>query len=280
MELNAIIETNVRAALEEDVGRGDLTAQLIDPDMQATAFVISREPAVIAGRDWFSRCFLALNSCVTIEWKCEDGQRVEADRILCEIKGPARVLLTAERCALNFLQTLSSVSTVTRQYVDAVAGTGTLIMDTRKTLPGLRDAQKYAVRAGGGTNQRRGLDDAILIKENHIAAAGGVSAVFRRACNFADTARIQIEVETLAELDEAIAAGAQLILLDNFDLKTLREAVQRCSGRAILEASGNVTLENVRAVAETGVQRISVGALTKTVRAIDLSMRITLTHQA
>lgn len=280
MELNAIIETNVRAALEEDFGRGDLTAQLIDPDMQATAVVISREPAVIAGREWFSGCFSALDCSATLDWKCEDGQNVEADRILCEIKGPARILLTAERCALNFLQTLSAVSTVTRQYVDAVAGTGTLIMDTRKTLPGLRDAQKYAVRMGGGTNQRRGLDDAILIKENHIAAAGGVGAVFRRACDFADPARIQIEVETLAELEEAISAGAQLILLDNFDLHTLREAVRRVRGKAILEASGNVTLENVRAIAETGVQRISIGALTKTVRAIDLSMRITLTHRA
>ncbi|MDP3583561.1 MAG: carboxylating nicotinate-nucleotide diphosphorylase [Thiobacillus sp.] len=267
--------TDVTRALEEDVGSGDLTARLIPPSRTAHARVITREAAVIAGRPWFDACFKALDLGAIIDWRINEGDSVEAGSVLVEISGNARALLTAERPALNFLQTLSGVATATRPYVDAVQRTQAAVMDTRKTLPGLRIAEKYAVRMGGGQNQRTGLYDGILIKENHIAAAGGIAPVLQAAFSLAEgKASVQIEVETLTQLGEALDAGATLILLDNFSLDAMREAVALNAGRAQLEASGNVTLDNVRAVADTGVDRISIGSLTKHVRAVDLSMRI------
>jgi len=269
------VETDVARALAEDVGSGDLTARLIPADQTARARVITREPAVIAGQPWFDACFRALDPDCVIDWRVSEGDAVAAASVLVEISGNARALLTAERPALNFLQTLSAVATATRPYVEAVRGTHAAIMDTRKTLPGLRLAEKYAVRIGGGQNQRIGLFDGILIKENHIAAAGGIAPVLEAAFRLAEgTASVQIEVENLDELEQALAVGAPLILLDNFSLADMREAVRLTAGRAQLEASGNITLETVRAVAETGVDRISVGSLTKHIRAVDLSMRI------
>jgi len=269
------ILTDVTRALEEDVGSGDLTARLIPPSRTAHARVITREAAVIAGRPWFDACFKALDLGAVIDWRVSEGDTVAAGSVLVELSGNARALLTAERPALNFLQTLSGVATATRPYVDAVRGTRAVVMDTRKTLPGLRVAEKYAVRMGGGQNQRTGLYDGILIKENHIAAAGGIAPVLQAAFDLAEgKASVQIEVETLDQLREALNAGARLILLDNFSLDAMREAVALNAGRAQLEASGNVKLDNVRAVAETGVDRISIGSLTKHVRAVDLSMRI------
>ena len=267
--------SDVARALAEDVGSGDLTAQLIPAAQTARARVISREPAVIAGRPWFDACFRALDPACILDWRVDEGDFVAAGDVLVDIGGHARALLTAERPALNFLQTLSAVATATRPYVEAVRGTHAAILDTRKTLPGLRIAEKYAVRAGGGQNQRVGLFDGILIKENHIAAAGGIAQVLDAAFRLAqDRISVQIEVENLDELGQALAAGAPLILLDNFSLADLRHAVQLTHGRALLEASGNITLETVRAVAETGVDRISIGGLTKHIRAVDLSMRI------
>jgi nicotinate-nucleotide pyrophosphorylase (carboxylating) len=269
------VETDVARALAEDVGSGDLTARLIPANQTARARVITREPAVIAGRPWFDACFRALGPDCVIDWRVSEGDAVAPGDTLVELRGNARALLTAERPALNFLQTLSAVATATRPYVEAVRGTHAAIMDTRKTLPGLRLAEKYAVRIGGGQNQRIGLFDGILIKENHIAAAGGIAQVLEAAFRLAEgTASVQIEVENLDELEQALAAGAPLILLDNFSLADMREAVRLTAGRAQLEASGNITLETVRAVAETGVDRISVGSLTKHIRAVDLSMRI------
>ncbi len=273
--LLASVETDVARALAEDIGSGDLTAELISATQTARAHVISREAAVIAGQPWFDACFRALDPACVIDWKITEGDRVTAGDVLVEIAGNARALLTAERPALNFLQTLSAVATATRPYVDAVAGTRAAILDTRKTLPGLRLAQKYAVRVGGGLNQRIGLFDGILIKENHIAAAGGIKPVLDAAFRLAGgTVNVQIEVETLDQLAEALDAGATLILLDNFRLDAMREAVRFTAGRALLEASGNITLETVRAVAETGVDRISIGGLTKHIHAVDLSMRV------
>ncbi len=276
--LDAEIERNVTAALSEDVGSGDLTAQLVPDGVRSRASVIARENAILCGRDWFSRCFRKLDATIDIVWKAQDGQRTHPDQVLCEIEGPARALLTGERCALNFLQLLSGVASKARQYADLVSGTRALVVDTRKTIPGLRLAQKYAVSCGGGGNHRLGLYDGILIKENHIHAAGSIAAALAaarqlaggvgKACQF-----VEIEVETLAELQQALAAGAEMILLDNLGLDQLREAVALTAGRAILEASGNVSLDSVRAIAETGVDRISIGGLTKDVRALDLSMR-------
>ena len=267
--------SDVARALAEDVGSGDLTAQLIPAAQTARARVITREPAVVAGRPWFDACFRALDPACILDWRIDEGDAVAAGSVLVDISGHARALLTAERPALNFLQTLSAVATATRPYVEAVRGTHAAILDTRKTLPGLRIAEKYAVRAGGGQNQRAGLFDGILIKENHIAAAGGIAQVLDAAYRLAeDKVSVQIEVENLDELVQALAAGAPLILLDNFSLADLRRAVQLTHGRALLEASGNITLETVRAVAETGVDRISIGGLTKHIRAVDLSMRI------
>lgn len=269
------VDTDVARALDEDIGSGDLTARLIPASQTAHARVIIREAAVIAGRPWFDACFKALDLGCRIDWRVDEGDTVAPGDLLVEIAGNARALLTAERPALNFLQTLSAVATATRPYVDAVRGTGAAILDTRKTLPGLRFAEKYAVRVGGGQNQRIGLFDGILIKENHIAAAGGIAPVLDAAFQLAEgRVSVQIEVENLDELGQALAAGANLILLDNFRLDDMRHAVQIAHGRALLEASGNITLETVRAVAETGVDRISIGGLTKHIRAVDLSMRI------
>ena len=274
MNIASEIERNVAAALAEDVGAGDWTAQLIGAAAQARASVVCRDAATLAGRPWFDAVFLALDPAMRISWLVEDGQRVAPNTPLCTLSGSARALLTGERTALNFLQTLSAVATVTRRYVDAVAGTTAAILDIRKTLPGLRVAQKYAVKTGGGMNHRMGLYDAILIKENHIAAAGSISAALAAAQRIAPaTVWIQIEVENLQQLDQALAAGATLILLDNMSVDQMRAAVVRTAGRAKLEASGGITLENVRAIAQSGVDRISVGALTKDIKAVDLSMR-------
>ncbi|GAB4122691.1 MAG: carboxylating nicotinate-nucleotide diphosphorylase [Sideroxydans sp.] len=271
------LRANVRAALDEDIGSGDLTALLIPEHATAHASVITREDMVLCGTLWFEECFKTLDPDCRIEWKLKEGERADATRPLCEIHGKARALLSAERPALNFLQTLSATATVTRRYVEAAQGYKAKIMDTRKTLPGLRMAQKYAVTVGGGHNQRIGLFDGVLIKENHIAAAGGIGEVMELAFRLTPPQiPIQIEVENMAQLDEALLAGARLILLDNFSLEDMKRAVERAAGRAELEASGGITLDNVRLVAETGVDRISIGALTKDVRAIDLSMRVRL----
>ena len=267
------IDSAVRRAIDEDIGQGDLTAELVPQAQLARATIVCREPAVICGQPWVERCFQQLAPDSEIHWQVDEGDEAVAGQTLCLLQGHARALLTAERCALNFLQTLSATATATRRYVDAVAGTQARIMDTRKTLPGLRLAQKYAVTIGGGMNQRLGLYDGILIKENHIAAAGGIAAVLQAAQRIGGEVPVQIEVETLAELQSALAAGARLILLDNFSLDELSEAVKITAGRAALEASGNIHLGNVREVALTGVDRISIGGLTKHVQAIDLSMR-------
>lgn len=277
MSLTPHIRTNVKAALDEDIGSGDLTAQLIGEGTRASATVITREAAVLCGTLWFEECFLTLDPDCRIEWKLKEGERAIANQTLCELHGNARALLSAERPALNFLQTLSAVATKTRRYVDAAAGHKAKIMDTRKTLPGLRHAQKYAVKVGGGHNQRVGLFDGVLIKENHIAAAGGISKVMELAFRVTPPhIPIQIEVENMAELEEALLAGAKLILLDNFTVADMQLAVQHAAGRAELEASGGITLENIPLIAATGVDRISIGALTKDVKAIDLSMRVML----
>ena len=266
---------DVARALQEDLGGGDLTADLIDPARRARARVLARESAVLCGAPWAEAALRALDPGVRITWHVQEGQRCAADQVVLEIDGNARALLSAERTALNFLQLLSAVATKTRTYVDAVAGTRAQIVDTRKTLPGLRLAQKYAVRMGGGTNHRIGLFDAVLIKENHIAAAGGVTAVLRATQAIAAKAQfIEIEVETLVQLEEALNAGAKMVLLDNMDVPTLQQAVRLNAGRAILEISGGVTLAGLRALAETGVDRISIGGLTKDVKATDFSMRM------
>jgi nicotinate-nucleotide pyrophosphorylase (carboxylating) len=268
------VERNVLAALAEDIGSGDLTALLTPAGRPAAGVVVCREDAVLCGTVWFDACFLRLDSDARIVWTARDGERIAAGQVLCEILADTRALLTAERSALNFLQLLSGTATQTRIYVDAVAGTRAQIVDTRKTLPSLRLAQKYAVRCGGGTNHRLGLYDGILIKENHIIAAGGITAALAQACSLASgDIFIQVEVETLEQLAEALDAGATMVLLDNMDLDTMRHAVGLTAGRARLEASGGVRIETVRAIAETGVDRISIGSLTKDVRAIDLSLR-------
>ncbi len=272
------IARNVAAALAEDIGPGDLTASLVPAVTPGRATVIAREPAVLCGTAWFDRVFAEIDPAVRIDWQAADGDRVQPEQCLCTLAGPARALLSGERSALNFLQLLSGVASKARQYADAVAGTRAQVVDTRKTIPGLRLAQKYAVRCGGGGNHRIGLYDAILIKENHILAAGSIAAALAAARAVADNAAdrcqfIQIEVETLDELRQALAAGARMVLLDNMPPAMLREAVAMTGGRAVLEASGNVSLETVRAIAETGVDRISIGSLTKDVRALDLSMR-------
>ena len=269
-----LAQADVARALAEDVGAGDLTAALIAPTTTARARVLARESAVICGSAWVEAAVLALDPQARIVWHVKDGQRCEANQIVFEVSGQARALLSAERTALNFLQTLSAVATKTATYVTEVQGTKAQIVDTRKTLPGLRLAQKYAVLSGGGTNHRVGLYDAILIKENHIAAAGGIAQVLAQAAQLAAEADfIEIEVETLAQLAEALDAGARMVLLDNMDIATLNEAVRINAGRAILEISGGVTLDGLRGLAETGVDRISIGTLTKDVQAIDYSMR-------
>lgn len=273
--LRELADADAARALAEDVGAGDLTAALVPAQRRARARVSAREAAVICGAPWVEAALRQVDPGLQVQWRVAEGERCTPDQVVLEIEGSARALLTAERTALNFLQLLSAVATKTATYVQAVAGTRAQIVDTRKTLPGLRLAQKYAVKAGGGTNHRIGLYDAVLIKENHIAAAGGVTAVLQAAKAAAATAVfVEIEVETLAQLDEALGAGATMVLLDNMDLPTLREAVRRNAGRAILEISGGVTLDSVRALAETGVDRISIGALTKDVKATDFSMRL------
>jgi nicotinate-nucleotide pyrophosphorylase (carboxylating) len=273
--LGEIADADAARALAEDVGAGDLTAGLIDPAATAIAKVLVREPAVICGAPWVEATLRQVDPRLKIHWHVPEGASASADQVVLEIEGSARSLLTAERTALNFLQLLSAVATKTAVFVNAVRGTKAKIVDIRKTLPGLRIAQKYAVRVGGGTNHRIGLYDAVVIKENHIAAAGGITAVLKAAREIAAHASfIEIEVETLAQLREALDAGATMILLDNMDLATLREAVRINDGRAILEISGGVTLDSVRTLAETGVDRISIGALTKDVKAIDFSMRL------
>lgn len=280
-DLEEIITTDVTRALAEDLRDGDLTASLIPENARGRARVLAREEGVIAGGAWFERCFTVLDPDCEVFWHVEEGKAVTENTQLCEISGNARALLSAERTALNFLQTMSAIASQTRKYVIAVIGTKAKILDTRKTMPGLRMASKYAVHAGGGTNHRIGLFDGILIKENHIFAAGGIAAALKSAFALAqhqvpiDTI-IEIEVETIQQLGQAIDGGARLILLDNMSTTQLREAVKLTNGRAELEASGGVTLQTVRGIAETGVDRISVGALTKDVRALDLSMRFIL----
>ena len=267
------IRKDVERALAEDIGTGDLTAGLVPSSEKARAHVITRESAVLSGSAWFEECFHQIDHEVGIRWNAQDGDRLVPGQVVCEIDGRARSLLTAERSSLNFLQTLSAVATKTRAFVDAVTGTKAAILDTRKTVPGLRYALKYAVRCGGGTNHRMGLYDGMLIKDNHITSAGGIGAILAQARKVAPGVPTEIEVESIHQLQEAIAEGAKLILLDNFDLAGFREAVRVTAGHAALEASGGITLETVRAVAETGVDRISIGSLTKDIRAVDLSMR-------
>ncbi len=279
-ELPPDIASVVARALEEDIGPGDVTADLIPADRRAQATVVSREDAVLCGTAWFDEVFAQLDPAVSIAWSAHDGATIGAGAVLCRLDGPARALLSGERTALNFLQSLSGTATVARRYADEVAGTGCRVLDTRKTVPGLRSAQKYAVACGGATNHRRGLFDAILIKENHILAAGGIGAALAAARVAHPDLTVEIEVESLDELEAALDGNADIVLLDNFALDTLREAVARTRGRAgcttRLEASGNVELANVRAIAKTGVDFVSVGGLTKHLRAVDLSMRFRL----
>ncbi|WP_321962923.1 carboxylating nicotinate-nucleotide diphosphorylase [Paraburkholderia sp. J7] len=271
---DAAIVRNVADALEEDVGPGDQTGRLVPADEMRDARIIVREEAVLCGVLWFDGVVKRVDSRIEVRWHYREGDRMVADTTVCSLRGPARSLLTAERNAMNFLQLLSGVASVTRRYVDMIAHTSTRILDTRKTLPGLRLAQKYAVRVGGGANQRLALYDGILIKENHIAAAGGVDAAMDAALALDAGVPIQIEVETLEQLETALAHGAKSVLLDNFSFDMMRDAVKLTAGRAVLEVSGGVNFDTVRTIAETGVDRVSIGALTKDVRATDFSMRI------
>ncbi len=264
----------VARVLAEDIGRGDITAQLIPAQAEGRARVIVRETAVLCGTAWFDEVFRQLDRRVQIIWQTRDGERLRPGQTLCQLRGPARSLLSGERAALNFLQTLSATATHTRHYADAIAGTGARLLDTRKTLPGLRTAQKYATVCGGAQNHRMGLFDAFLIKENHILAAGGIAPAVARARQIAPGRPVEVEVENLIELQQALDAGADTVMLDNMDLAALREAVALTAGRSRLEASGNVDLGRIRAIAETGVDYISVGAITKDIRAVDLSMRL------
>jgi nicotinate-nucleotide pyrophosphorylase (carboxylating) len=267
------IARQVAAALAEDIGSGDASAALIDPDTSVQATLITRQAGVLAGSDWAGAAFRQISSDCRLDWQAEDGQPLVAGQILCLISGPARALLTAERTALNFLQLLSGVATSTSTYVAAVAGTGARILDTRKTVPGLRLAQKYAVTMGGGHNHRLGLYDMIMLKENHILAAGGIGEAVRLARSLYPDLSVEVEVETLEELVQAVEACADRIMLDNFSLDDLRRAVGMAQGKAVLEASGGITLATVRSVAETGVDDISVGELTKQIEPLDLSLR-------
>ncbi len=268
-----VIDADVARALAEDLGSGDVTAALL-PDLADVAYLLCKQDAVIAGRPWFDACHLALDPDVRIEWHVDEGDHVAAGTLLATIEGRARALVSAERPALNFLQTLSGTATTTAAYVAAVQGTKARILDTRKTLPGLRLAQKYAVRAGGGDNHRMGLHDAVMLKENHIRAAGSLTAAITSARGMHPQLPLIVEVETLAQLQEALVAGCERILIDDFDAETRREAVRIAAGRIPLEVSGGVDLDTVRSIAEDGVDCISIGALTKHVRAIDLSMKL------
>jgi len=273
-DLGAEIESNVRRALAEDIGTGDITAQLIPAERLAHASVITRERAVISGSAWVGGVFRQLDPRVAVHWQVVDGEQVEAGRVLFQLEGPARALLSGERTALNFLQTLSGVATRCRHYADLVEGTGVRLLDTRKTLPGLRLAQKYAVTCGGCHNHRIGLYDAFLIKENHIAACGGIAEAIAAAHRIAPGKPVEVEVESLGELEQALAAGVDIVMLDELSLEDMRTAVAMNAGRAKLEASGGISDETLRSIAETGVDYISIGALTKHVQAIDLSMRL------
>jgi nicotinate-nucleotide pyrophosphorylase (carboxylating) len=269
----------VARALAEDIGTGDVTARLIDPATQARATLLTRDALILCGREWFDEVFRQVDASVRVAWRADEGASLPADTLLCEITGPARAILTGERSALNFLQTLSGTATTTRQFVDAVAGTSCRILDTRKTIPGLRVAQKYAVRCGGGQNHRLGLYDMVLIKENHIVAAGGVAAAIETARRTAPGLPVEIEVESLPQFSLALAAAPDIIMLDNFPLEEMREAVSlnRRSVRPVrVEASGGVDLVSLQRIAATGVDFVSVGALTKHLRAIDLSLRFVL----
>jgi nicotinate-nucleotide pyrophosphorylase (carboxylating) len=274
----AVVDADVARALAEDIGAGDVTAMLL-PDREDIAYLLCKEPAVVCGRPWFDACHRALDPSVRIDWRVAEGDRVDAGTVLATLAGHARALVSAERTALNFMQTLSGTATTTAAYVDAVRGTGARILDTRKTIPGLRLAQKYAVRTGGGSNHRIGLFDAVMLKENHVRAAGSLTAAIRAARERHPSLPLIVEVETLAQLEEALQAGCERILIDDFDAATRREAVRIAAGepynRAIpLEVSGSVDLQGLRAIAEDGVDCISIGALTKHVRAIDLSMKL------
>ncbi|GAA0240223.1 carboxylating nicotinate-nucleotide diphosphorylase [Rhodanobacter caeni] len=272
----AHISHDIDRAFAEDIGAGDATADLLDADAQGRAELTCRDDAVLAGSAWFDACFRRLDPSVRIEWLLQDGQRATADGVVCRLSGRARALVTAERSALNFLQLLSGTATITAAHVQAIAGTAARILDTRKTIPGLRLAQKYAVRCGGGHNQRMGLYDAILIKENHIIAAGSVAAAVQSARRKHPELPLEVEVETLAELALALDTDVDRIMLDNFDLPQMSEAVRIAAGRIPLEASGNVDLHTIGAIARTGVDYISVGALTKHVHAVDFSLRLQL----
>lgn len=272
------IRANAAHLLSEDVGPGDITAQLIPESQWAEAHVITRDNAVLCGVAWVDEIFRRLDSRVVLTWEAADGDRLAADQCFLRLEGPARSLLTGERAALNVLQTLSGTATTTRRYVDLIASTGVRLLDTRKTLPNMRLAQKYAVTCGGGHNHRIGLWDAFLIKENHIAACGGIANAVKEARKLASDVPVEVEVETFDELDQALDAGADIVMLDNFSLDELREAVKRGNGRTTLEASGNVNATTLKAIADTGVDCISSGALTKDVTSIDLSMRITRTY--
>ncbi len=273
MDLLKDLGENVRTALAEDIGSGDVTAGLIPADKTARATVLLRENAVICGRPWFDEVFRQIDAAVDIEWLVDEGSRQPANTVLCRLHGNARSLLAGERAALNFLQLLSGTATTTRRYVDAIAGLPTRVLDTRKTIPGLRLAQKYAVRSGGGKNHRIGLYDQVLIKENHIAAAGSITAAVNTAVERHPDLLVEVETENLVEFEEALGTPAHIIMLDNFSLDDMRRAVRINQGRKKLEASGNVTLDTIRDIAETGVDYISSGALTKNVHSIDLSMR-------
>lgn len=272
----AQIAADVERALTEDIGQGDATAALLPADARAQARLTCRDAAVIAGSAWFDACFRRLDPSVQIDWRVSDGDQVAPGTLLCSLSGHARSLVTAERTALNFLQLLSATATTTARHVAAVAGTAVRVLDTRKTVPGLRVAQKYAVRCGGGHNQRMGLYDAILVKENHIIAAGGIAAAVSAARRLHPDLPLEVEVENLDELEQALHAGVDRIMLDNFELEQMREAVARTAGRVPLEISGNVDLQTIGDFARTGVDFISVGALTKHVHAIDLSLRLQL----
>jgi nicotinate-nucleotide pyrophosphorylase (carboxylating) len=277
--LRSALARNVRDALTEDIGRGDWTAQLVPAGRRVHARVVAKQAAVICGRPWFDACLQALDPTARVQWPVAEGQFVDSGATVCEIDAEARALLSAERPALNFLQTLSAVATSTRAYVDAIAGLspnprGCAVLDTRKTLPGLRQAQKYAVRVGGGQNQRLALWHGILIKENHIAAAGGITAALNAARALDAGVPVQVEVESLEELQEALDAGATSVLLDDFSLADMRRATELNAGRALLEVSGGVDMASIRAIAATGVDRVSIGKLTKDIAAVDLSLRV------
>ena len=275
-DLRSEITANVQTALREDLGSGDITAQLIAAERSASARIITREAATICGTAWVDEVFRQLDPNVSVNWLVQDGQRVTADQTLFTLQGPARALLSGERSALNFLQTLSAVATHSQHYADLVAGTQVKLLDTRKTLPGLRLAQKYAVTCGGCHNHRIGLYDAFLIKENHIAACGGIAQAIQAAQQIAPGKPVEVEVESLEELQQALDAGADIIMLDELSLEDMRTAVHLTAGRAKLEASGGINASTLRSVAETGVDYISLGTLTKDIKAVDLSMRLSL----